>query len=72
MFPQESILIKKKNVYCCRHEGRSWYTTHRGVLWIAAAAKVPTPSDIQAEEKHHREMLGSMCWCEILLKLELI
>jgi hypothetical protein len=28
-------------------------------LWIAAAAKLPTPADIQAEEKHHREVLGS-------------
>ncbi|KAF4525539.1 hypothetical protein B566_EDAN015847 [Ephemera danica] len=41
-----------------RHEGRSWYTTHRGTLWIAAAAKQPTAAEIQAEENHVRELLG--------------
>ncbi|CAN7992698.1 unnamed protein product [Ixodes hexagonus] len=29
-----------------KHEGRSWYTTYRGRLWIHAAAKPPTSEDI--------------------------
>lgn len=28
------------------HEGRSWYSSHRGRLWIASAAKVPSPEEI--------------------------
>jgi hypothetical protein len=35
-----------------RHEGRSWYTAHRGRLWIASAAKVPLQHEIdQIEEE---------------------
>ncbi|CAG5867045.1 unnamed protein product [Menidia menidia] len=29
-----------------RVEGRSWYSSHRGRLWIAAAAKKPTPQEV--------------------------
>lgn len=36
-----------------RHEGRTWYTKHRGPLWIAAAAKVPTQEEIDCIEKIH-------------------
>ncbi|XP_075215952.1 activating signal cointegrator 1 isoform X2 [Lycorma delicatula] len=32
------------------HEGRTWYTAHRGRLWIAAAAKVPAPEQIKEIE----------------------
>jgi hypothetical protein len=39
-----------------RHEGRSWYTTHRGRLWIAAAMKMPTADDIK-ETEHMYEIL---------------
>ncbi|KAJ8304364.1 hypothetical protein KUTeg_017947 [Tegillarca granosa] len=28
------------------HEGRTWYSAHRGRLWIAATAKSPTPEEI--------------------------
>lgn len=28
------------------HEGRSWYSSHRGRLWIASAAKVPSTEEI--------------------------
>lgn len=31
-----------------RHEGRTWYTAHRGRLWIHAAAQEPN-SDVIAE-----------------------
>jgi hypothetical protein len=40
----------------CRHEGRTWYTSHRGRLWIAAAVRVPTPHEIRNAE-HMYEIL---------------
>ena len=33
-----------------RHEGRTWYTAHRGKLWIASAAKHPDQSEISDVE----------------------
>lgn len=36
-----------------RDEGRVWYTTHRGPLWIASTAKPPDPSDIESLEKDY-------------------
>ncbi|XP_071532178.1 activating signal cointegrator 1 [Panulirus ornatus] len=35
------------------HEGRMWYSPHRGRLWIAAAAKVPTQEEIRQVEHMH-------------------
>ncbi|GFS03243.1 thyroid hormone receptor interactor 4 [Elysia marginata] len=34
-----------------RHEGRTWYSAHRGRLWIAATVKKPAPEEI-AELEH--------------------
>lgn len=37
-----------------RVEGRTWYTSHRGRLWIAAAAKKPTPQETaEVEAMYH-------------------
>ncbi|ENN73081.1 hypothetical protein YQE_10285, partial [Dendroctonus ponderosae] len=36
------------------HEGRVWPTTHRGRLWIAAAAKQPEEEEIAALENFYR------------------
>ncbi|XP_033336476.2 activating signal cointegrator 1 [Megalopta genalis] len=36
------------------HEGRTWYSTHRGRLWIAATAKPPTRDDILSHEHFYR------------------
>jgi len=47
-------------VDCVRHEGRSWYTAHRGVLWISATAKQPLPAEIQAVESQYRAVTGSL------------
>jgi hypothetical protein len=33
-----------------RHEGRTWYSSHRGRLWIAATLTVPTSHEIQDAE----------------------
>jgi len=40
--PWASLLIRGIKM----HEGRSWYTPHRGRLWIHAAAKEPDPDII--------------------------
>lgn len=37
-------------------EGRTWYTPHRGRLWIAATAKRPTAEEIQPVENMYRAM----------------
>lgn len=41
-----------------RHEGRSWYTPHRGRLWIAATAKPPTPQETADVEQQYRYLLN--------------
>lgn len=41
-----------------RVEGRSWYTAHRGRLWIAAAAKQPTEQEVAAVEGMYRTLYG--------------
>ncbi|KAJ6664105.1 hypothetical protein lerEdw1_008320 [Lerista edwardsae] len=40
--PWASLLVKGIK----RVEGRTWYTSHRGRLWIAATAKRPSPQEI--------------------------
>ncbi|KAJ8280909.1 hypothetical protein GJAV_G00060850 [Gymnothorax javanicus] len=42
-----------------RVEGRSWYSAHRGRLWIAAAAKRPTPQDISHVEYQYRQLYSA-------------
>ncbi|XP_078541126.1 activating signal cointegrator 1 [Lissotriton helveticus] len=37
-----------------RVEGRTWYSSHRGRLWIAAAAKRPSPQEISELESSYR------------------
>ncbi|KAK7073108.1 Activating signal cointegrator 1 [Halocaridina rubra] len=39
------------------HEGRTWYSSHRGRLWIAATAKTPAPQDISSLEQSYRVIL---------------
>ncbi|KAM9311797.1 activating signal cointegrator 1 [Gastrophryne carolinensis] len=40
-----------------RVEGRTWYSAHRGRLWIAAAAKRPSPQEISELEASYRVLL---------------
>lgn len=40
-----------------RVEGRTWYTSHRGRLWIAATAKRPSPQEISELEATYRMLL---------------
>uniref|UniRef100_A0A3Q2QRI9 Activating signal cointegrator 1 n=1 Tax=Fundulus heteroclitus TaxID=8078 RepID=A0A3Q2QRI9_FUNHE len=50
--PWASLLIRGIK----RVEGRTWYTSHRGRLWIAAAAKKPTPQEIAEVEQMYRHI----------------
>jgi len=45
----------------CRHEGRTWYTQHRGTLWIAATAKTPTKDEIEHVENQYRQYYNGNC-----------
>uniref|UniRef100_A0A3Q3S910 Activating signal cointegrator 1 n=1 Tax=Mastacembelus armatus TaxID=205130 RepID=A0A3Q3S910_9TELE len=50
--PWASLLVKGIK----RVEGRTWYTSHRGRLWIAAAAKKPTTQEIAEVEAMYRHI----------------
>ncbi|XP_018620872.2 activating signal cointegrator 1 isoform X1 [Scleropages formosus] len=52
--PWASLLVKGIK----RVEGRTWYTPHRGRLWIAAAAKKPTPQETSQVEAMYRQLYG--------------
>jgi activating signal cointegrator 1 len=39
------------------HEGRSWYTAHRGRLWIASTAKPVDPEEVKHLENFYRSHL---------------
>ncbi|XP_018568007.1 activating signal cointegrator 1 [Anoplophora glabripennis] len=49
--PYASLLVAGVKM----HEGRTWPTTHRGRLWIAAAAKAPDEDEVDALESFYRE-----------------
>ncbi|CAL1264146.1 unnamed protein product [Larinioides sclopetarius] len=42
-----------------RHEGRVWYTSYRGRLWIHSAGKVPTKQEIDEVENMYRHIRGN-------------
>uniref|UniRef100_A0A3P8Z4E9 Activating signal cointegrator 1 n=1 Tax=Esox lucius TaxID=8010 RepID=A0A3P8Z4E9_ESOLU len=50
--PWASLLVKGIK----KAEGRSWYTSHRGRLWIAAAAKKPEPEETKQVENMYRQI----------------
>lgn len=37
-----------------KHEGRNWYSSHRGRLWIAATAKPVDLEDVQRMEQFYK------------------
>ena len=64
----------------CSHEGRSWYSAHRGILWIASTAKPPQPSEIAAVEDFYRKYYSGvfaencLCfvdWCRFIWQVHL-
>lgn len=50
--PWASLLVRGIK----RVEGRTWYTSHCGRLWIAAAAKKPTPQEVAEVEAMYRHI----------------
>lgn len=42
------------SIHFQRHEGRTWYTAHRGRLWIAATSKPVNQDDISRMEDFYR------------------
>ncbi|CAK9833563.1 Activating signal cointegrator 1 [Anthophora retusa] len=48
--PYASLLVAGIKV----HEGRTWYSSHRGRLWIAATSKAPTMEEISNIEHSYR------------------
>ncbi|XP_053128774.1 activating signal cointegrator 1 isoform X2 [Hemicordylus capensis] len=51
--PWASLLVRGIK----RVEGRTWYTSHRGRLWIAATAKRPSPQEICELETTYKILL---------------
>ncbi|NXE40871.1 TRIP4 protein, partial [Ptilorrhoa leucosticta] len=51
--PWASLLVRGIK----RVEGRTWYTSHRGRLWIAATAKRPSPQEVSELEATYRMLL---------------
>ncbi|XP_072942428.1 activating signal cointegrator 1 [Epargyreus clarus] len=48
--PWASLLVEGIKM----HEGRTWYTNHRGRLWIAATVKPPDAAVVRALENQYR------------------
>lgn len=42
------------------HEGRTWFTPHRGRLWIASTAKKPSQKDIEQIETFYKHLKGDV------------
>ncbi|XP_076984300.1 activating signal cointegrator 1 isoform X2 [Tamandua tetradactyla] len=52
--PWASLLVKGIK----RVEGRTWYTPHRGRLWIAATAKTPSTQEVSELQATYRLLRG--------------
>ncbi|XP_063113028.1 activating signal cointegrator 1 isoform X3 [Cavia porcellus] len=52
--PWASLLVRGIK----RVEGRSWYTPHRGRLWIAATGKRPSPQEVSELQATYRLLRG--------------
>ncbi|XP_046970213.1 activating signal cointegrator 1 [Vanessa cardui] len=50
--PWASLLVEGIKL----HEGRTWYTSHRGRLWVASTAKAPEPALVRALEDQCRAL----------------
>ncbi|KFM64216.1 hypothetical protein X975_12951, partial [Stegodyphus mimosarum] len=47
-----------------KHEGRIWYTSYRGRLWIHSAGKTPTQREITEIENLYRSIVGNCAFPE--------
>lgn len=68
---QDKELLEISDLKCCmsmhqpyasllvagikKHEGRNWYTAHRGRLWIASTSKPADPVEVQRVEDFYRK-----------------
>ncbi|MBZ3889125.1 Activating signal cointegrator 1 [Sciurus carolinensis] len=52
--PWASLLVRGIK----RVEGRSWYTPHRGRLWVAATGKKPSPQEVSELQATYRLLRG--------------
>lgn len=43
-----------------KHEGRSWYTSHRGRLWIASTAKPVDPDELKNLQQFYRKYYNGL------------
>lgn len=69
---QDKELLEISDLKCCmsmhqpyasllvagikRHEGRNWYTSHRGRLWIAATSKPVDGEEVKRVENFYRKL----------------
>lgn len=44
-----------------RDEGRTWYSSHRGRLWIHAASKVPSDQEVGEVRDFYRDYYQGGC-----------
>ena len=44
-----------------RFEGRSWYSPHRGKLWIASTAKTVEQDDVTKMEQFYKRGVNNTC-----------
>lgn len=44
-----------------KHEGRTWFSSHRGRLWIAATAKPVEAEAIQQMEDFYKKLYNGKC-----------
>ncbi|KOB77357.1 putative regulation of transcription [Operophtera brumata] len=51
---QDTELQEMSDTGRCLHEGRTWYTSHRGRLWIASTVKPPDQEVARALENQYR------------------
>ncbi|XP_011301424.1 activating signal cointegrator 1 [Fopius arisanus] len=52
--PYASLLISRIK----KHEGRTWYSSHRGRLWIHAASKTPSTEEVSSLEHRYRVLVN--------------
>jgi hypothetical protein len=58
----EFVLIGECASCVARVEGRTWYTSHCGKLWIASTATAASPETICAVEEQYRQLYkGVVC-----------
>lgn len=43
-----------------KHEGRSWYTSHRGRLWIASTTKPVDPDELKNLQRFYRKYYNGL------------